>query len=710
MQNNDKLRLGKGKESTNNFRSFMPVSQNARKRLTIYLLLLLFLVIAYLPLSSFLFALKNDALTTNFPNKYFFSAALQEGYLPIWNPYINFGLPLHADPGFAFWNPITWIFGWIGYSVPMLSVEILFYIWLAGIGAYELGISLGHPGRVSFCIGMVYMCCGFFVGNLQHINFLTCAAFLPLVLKTYLDLQSSFSTRKLFFCLVSLYLMATGGHPAIPVASIYFLLLIQAGLIIFNDGGVNKKQVLMHSIWINLILTACFLVLAAPLFYSYYEIYPRFTRAAPVIQASFSDTGFDPGSYLSFLFPFSTTGMSVLFHNDQLMRNGYFSLAGLICFLIALIRKKNARQKIFLLAGSVMLLLSLGGQIKEILYPVLPLLNHIRTNGEFRVFSMLSFILAGSYILTDLMEGDNRKIFHQLLIVIAGISLMVILSWFLFAPSGTIFLKRPGNAPVHFLQLIKGRLDGWTFFDRFFLNAFILIILIGLYFLLLDKINRKILLPLFIMTDLIVFSWTQLPVTGVQMKSPKAIEQYFSGIQAGIPIPKLLPIGQNQFIGEDIQKLLGCWSYYSKQPGTPYLCSYPSRLNQTAAYFNSSLPDSMNKKPFVFTVRNLFRENLGITAFSPSEIDMRAEAGTNDSLILLQNDYFRWHATVNDKPVYIERTALAFMAVPLKEGINEVRFFYDIQPLKLIVMLCLMCWVGFSIFVFRPGKRAKTSC
>jgi hypothetical protein len=126
----------------------MTATQNTRKRLIIYCCLFLFLVIAYLPLSSFLFALKNDALTTNFPNKYFFSAALHDGFLPVWNPYINFGLPLYADPGFAFWNPITWIFGLIGYSVPMLSVEILVYIWLAGITTYELGIWLGHTVRV----------------------------------------------------------------------------------------------------------------------------------------------------------------------------------------------------------------------------------------------------------------------------------------------------------------------------------------------------------------------------------------------------------------------------------------------------------------------------------------------------------------------------------------------------------------------------------
>ena len=50
----------------------MTVNLNYRERILIYSLLLLFMLIAYLPLSSLLFALKNDALTTNFPKQIFF--------------------------------------------------------------------------------------------------------------------------------------------------------------------------------------------------------------------------------------------------------------------------------------------------------------------------------------------------------------------------------------------------------------------------------------------------------------------------------------------------------------------------------------------------------------------------------------------------------------------------------------------------------------
>jgi hypothetical protein len=672
----------------------------------VYLLLLVFLLIAYLPLSSSFFALKNDALTANFPNKYFFSAALKNGYLPVWNPYINFGLPLYADPGFAFWNPITWIFGWIGYSVPILSVEMLFYIWIAGITAYELAVYLGHNKRVSFCLGAMYMCCGFFIGNLQHTNFLTCAAFLPLVLKSCLALQNGFNIKRLFFCLVSLYLLTTGGHPAIPVACIYFLFLVQLGTILFNEGGKNKKQVIIRLIKTDLILAVCFLILALPLFYSYYEIYPYFTRANPVSQLSNSNTGFDISSYLSFIYPFSTSGNNNWFHNDPLMRNGYFSLVGFICFLIALIKKKNFIQKVFLLTGIFMFLLSIGGPIKEVMYPVLPFLDHIRTNGEFRIFGILSLLLVGSFILNDLLEERNIRIFRNFLIIVAGICLLIVIAYFFYSPSPQFFIPGSQKNPAPVFLSIKRWVDTLTFFHRLFINAFVLLIIISLYFVLAGKIKSRILLPLFILTDLIVFSWINLPVTGIQLLSPFDIQHYFVNVPSGIPIPALRPIAENRYFERDLNKIIGCWSYYSKQPGTPDLCDYPTRLNNTSQYFNTSLPDFVNQKPFIY-LENDSGQNIHVTSFKPAGMYVLTNSSENDSLVLLQNNYFRWKCFINGKSADIDPYAIAFMKVAIPKGANEVKFIYDFRQIKIITIFSVVIWLAFGVFVYKNQKQIK---
>src|SRR5215471_12209759 len=102
------------------------------KEIQIPLFLLLLCLIAYLPLSSFQFALKNDAFIFNFPPKHFFSESLHAGALPTWNPYLNFGFSIYAYLFFAWLQPITWIFGFIGYNFYTFTIEVLLYIYLSG--------------------------------------------------------------------------------------------------------------------------------------------------------------------------------------------------------------------------------------------------------------------------------------------------------------------------------------------------------------------------------------------------------------------------------------------------------------------------------------------------------------------------------------------------------------------------------------------------
>src|SRR6476620_7015057 len=129
-----------------------------------YLLLFAVLLIAYLPLSSLYFGMKNDAFSDNFPDKYFLSQALHAGIFPLWNPYMNFGFPVYADPGFAYWYPINWLFSGIGYTAYTLTVEVLLYLYIAGVLMFNLGRHLKFSTNVSLAVAAMYMCSGFFTG------------------------------------------------------------------------------------------------------------------------------------------------------------------------------------------------------------------------------------------------------------------------------------------------------------------------------------------------------------------------------------------------------------------------------------------------------------------------------------------------------------------------------------------------------------------
>ncbi|MBI3883213.1 MAG: hypothetical protein HY305_03110, partial [Sphingobacteriales bacterium] len=154
------------------------------------------LIIAFLPISSFLFFLKNDAFNNYFPPKFFMSESIHAGYLPLWNPYINFGIPQYGDMSSGYWSPVTWLTAsTIGYNAYTFTIEALFYILLGGLGMYKLTGVWQLDKNIRLIAGVAFMCCGYNIGHLQHFNWLSGTAFLPWCLWSYILLLEHFSLR-----------------------------------------------------------------------------------------------------------------------------------------------------------------------------------------------------------------------------------------------------------------------------------------------------------------------------------------------------------------------------------------------------------------------------------------------------------------------------------------------------------------------------------
>ena len=296
-----------------------------------------FVLIAYLPLSSFLFAIKNDAFIYNFPNKYFFSEALQHGYIPYWNPYLNYGFPLFADPGFAWWHPLTWIFGFIGYTPFTFTIELLVYLVIAATGMYSLGRQFSLNRLSSFVMGALFAGSGFFVGNMQHVNFLTCAAFLPWVVGNWWRFQSQPSLKNLAATAITTYLLCTAGHPAIPIGTFYFLGSLSLLYFFFNRRQEKLSSFLLRNA-AYLFLTC---VLCLPVILAYAQLMPFYIRNEVVDHSVTNNLGFTVSSYISFLSPVSTIKGADFFSTDLSMRNGYFSLFGFLALVYVLLAQKT---------------------------------------------------------------------------------------------------------------------------------------------------------------------------------------------------------------------------------------------------------------------------------------------------------------------------------------------------------------------------------
>jgi len=667
-----------------------------------YFFLFVILFISYLPLSSLHFAMKNDAFSDNFPDKYFLSQALHAGVLPLWNPYMNFGFPIYADPGFAFWNPITWCMAYIGYNAYTLTIEVLLYLYFAGITMFNLCRYLKFSKNISVAVAAMYMCSGFFSGSIQYINFLTAAAFLPLLLQSFLLLLTGPSLKSSAKFSLCFYCILMSGHPAIPVTSVYFLAILFAFFCIYNfrSDQFKLKKVFLF-LGISIILTA---MIAAPMLYSYASVWSFYNRNMSQQNFEITNIGFSLSSLISFLFPYTTTAHSSFFNNDVAMRNIYFSLFGFISLFFAF-KQKNKLVNIFFITAILMLILSFGGSFKTTLYSYLPGLKYIRTNGELRVFPILLFALISGFALKNISTDKTRLNFFKKIVIVYVIDCVLLLfaSVIIFRNSLYDFLVLLKNSGPG-LSMIKTFLDNETFTVAFLVSLVISIIICLPLLLAKKDFFQKIII--FIILDLAINSIIYLPVTGVGTVNLSQVQSIYDANPNGIPVPQLIPINKTDTLDTKTTGLVGNISYYNKQIGTTKLTDYPSYFASTDAFFKSPQKDTVLSRPYVFLLSG--NKNINVLKFSPQHVIFEARVDKTDSLIFLQNHYTYWKAFNNNKQVDISRAFTSFMSVPLSPGNNKIEIIYKDDDLIYYVLISLSALILITIIFVRSPINNKS--
>jgi len=204
-----------------------------------FIILSIVFVLAFLPVLSFLFALKNDAYLGYFPPKFLLSETIKSGQFPLWNPYISFGLPFYGDMNGAYWNPITWLIaGTTGYNPYTLTLETCLYVFIGGGGMFYLSGLFTQNKYIRIIAACSYMCNGFVSGHLQHLNWLSASAFLPFCISGIILISKTPSIRTIILTVFSFYLLASSSHPGLTIGAIYFFLL----LIVFLLFDQYKKK------------------------------------------------------------------------------------------------------------------------------------------------------------------------------------------------------------------------------------------------------------------------------------------------------------------------------------------------------------------------------------------------------------------------------------------------------------------------------------
>src|SRR5262245_55906613 len=149
----------------------------------------------------------SDALFTNktffvrdvsffhYPLKKLVTEAYSQGHWPLWNPYVQLGQPLLANPNAMALYPTQLLFQLLPFELAF-DLHFVLHCLLAGVGTFYLARALNISRPASFLSAAVYNFSGVPLSFLYLFTILPVVAFLPLLALALLSALRQFSLVK----------------------------------------------------------------------------------------------------------------------------------------------------------------------------------------------------------------------------------------------------------------------------------------------------------------------------------------------------------------------------------------------------------------------------------------------------------------------------------------------------------------------------------
>jgi len=673
--------------------------QHTRIHFLNYLWLLLICLLAYWPLTSGFFSVKNDAIHYFLPYRFNISEAIRNGEFPFWSPYIYNGYPVYGDMQSGAWNPVVWLFSCIGrYDLTLFHFENLLYIFLGGIGMYILTWRLTRHGKTALLTAVSYMLSGFMLSG-QLINWLAAAAFIPFVFHYFTLLLKNHSYKTAIQTAVSLYLLFTAGYPSFFIVTLYMMGLL------FLLSGFRKPELKKKFLSTGL-LVLVFSLLSMPAFLSYLELMPYYQRGQGILYQDAIINSFEWIHLRSFLFPSAIHAADVQTFTDTSFRNVYIGLlplALLFCF-----PPKAGKRTILLIAGAgFALLFSLGDvtPVRKFCFEYLPLMNTFRHPAQLRLFLMLALLLLAAPGLKELMEssGDEKKR-NRFRYALGGLAILIIVILTLAMPQSFYSLKRFTEYPS-VTVFIKDWVNYTTLSYTLLINGIIQLLFIAAFFIWGIRGNLRVFSLLWI-SNLFIMAQLLLPVSFVSSHPTKEANRFLHQQPTGFPVTYCdSSLAYNSSTSLNYYDNLSLLTFYNKKPGISQITNSPSFLTSAEAFIlNTSAYSYVSARPVVYLADSLINGNqfqnrhysdsceyalvekggnIGIcsnnktarlTGLSANQVIVETIADQPSFLILTQHFHKNWAVAVDGQPASIIKANISFMGVQLPSGKHTVHF------------------------------------
>ncbi len=397
------------------------MKKNLPTLISILILLLLTLLFFWKILLTNLILVGIDAFLYFAPYKAAAAGALRDGRLPLWNPYLFMGAPLLANSQVGIFYPLNWLFIWLD-APKQIAWSIGLHIALAGLLmlAYaRRSLHLRWPAALSAAILFAFG--GYLGAQVEHINQLNAAAWLPLLFLLY-DIGIETPSRRWFWFLllaivVALTLLA--GHAQTVYISLLGLGLYavwrgasetnqhrarSASIIHFPGMLKSISSFLIHLfaryLWPLLAVSILAAGLAALQLIPTAELSSLSIRSGGLSFQEVISFSLSPARlHYALLPPLGTLDLSQVWDEAFSERVAYLGLSGLLLALVgglAALRQRQNRRFVFLAAAGLVLSLGVYNGIYILLYYVMPGFNLFRVPPRWLLlFGFSAPILAG---------------------------------------------------------------------------------------------------------------------------------------------------------------------------------------------------------------------------------------------------------------------------------------------------------------------------
>jgi len=195
-----------------------------------------------------------DVSTFHYPLKMLVTEAYAQGEWPLWNPYIQMGQPLLANPNSMAVYPGQLLFQFLPFETAF-ELHFVVHCILAGMGAFCLARILGFSLQAAFLSAVVYNFSGPTLSAVNLFNILPVVAFLPWLTTALIWLVSRPSVAR--GCLTALLLGSFFLllEPLSTLATSVFVFVI-VGAFVWQSGQVRFSWVRLLVIAVTVLLTA----------------------------------------------------------------------------------------------------------------------------------------------------------------------------------------------------------------------------------------------------------------------------------------------------------------------------------------------------------------------------------------------------------------------------------------------------------------------